>query len=84
MFWHMVPYLVSMLPILLPVSGWLLHLLLPRALSVGKSLLYLLSSCWPFNFLLDQSQWHVFIQCNPQDASLHLPQADLGLCLKTS
>lgn len=37
--------------------------LLPRALTVQKSCLYLLSSYRPFGFLLNQSQWHIFTQC---------------------
>lgn len=38
--------------------------LLPRALSVKKSYIYLLPKYWPFCFLLSQSQQRSFTQCN--------------------
>lgn len=38
-------------------------LFLPLFLCVQNSLLYLQPSCWPFSFLLKQSQWHIFIRC---------------------
>lgn len=38
--------------------------LLPRALSVQKSLIYFQHSYWSLSFLLIQPQWRIFTQCN--------------------
>ena len=55
------PLLLRVLFPLIP-SGNLL--LLPRAFSVCKSHLYLLPGYWLLSFSLNQSQWHIFTQCN--------------------
>lgn len=66
------------LPLLLHVL-FSLHLasnspfLLPRAPSVQKSWISFLSNYWPFSFSLNQSQWHIFPQCNQISCnSLHM------------